>query len=333
MAVNNSLAKQEEEKKKTPFSLVINSDGYKKMINYTLKDPKKAAKFVAAITSAVATNPALAECDAKSIVSGGLLGETLNLSPSPQLGQYYLVPFKDKKAGVTKAQFVLGYKGYIQLAVRSGFYERLNVLPIKQGELVYFDPLNEEIEVDLIQDEREREQTPTMGYYAMFKYSNGFIKAIYWSKEKMEIHADKYSPAFSLNGGPIMVGGKQKNKVSYHDFVEGKYDKKDSWMYSSFWYQDFDGMACKTMLRQLISKWGIMSIDLQTAIETDNGVISMDKHGKVEQTDFLDSAPVEEEKVVVDASTGEVTKEPTPVQSEPQATAPIEEVPDFSDLL
>jgi len=303
MALNNSLAKQE---KKTPFSITINSEGYKKMINNTLRDPNKAAKFVTAITSAVVTTPALAECEASTIVSGGLLGETLNLSPSPQLGQYYLVPFKDNKTGTSKAQFVLGYKGYIQLAVRSGYYKKLNVMPIKQGELVSFDPLEEEITVNLIQDEREREQTPTMGYYAMFEYANGFRKALYWSKEKMESHALKYSQGY-----------------------RGDKKKGTAW---TFWSKDFDGMACKTMIRQLISKWGIMSIDLQTAVETDNGAIKMNEHGRVENVDFVDNAP-EQEAVVVDTVTGEVTEEPAPVQPEPQATAPIEETPDFSDLL
>ena len=302
MALNNSLAKQE---KKTPFSITINSEGYKKMINNTLRDPNKAAKFVTAITSAVVTTPALAECEASTIVSGGLLGETLNLSPSPQLGQYYLVPFKDNKTGTSKAQFVLGYKGYIQLAVRSGYYKKLNVMPIKQGELISFDPLEEEITVNLIQDEREREQTPTMGYYAMFEYANGFRKALYWSKEKMESHALKYSQGY-----------------------RGDKKKGTAW---TFWSKDFDGMACKTMIRQLISKWGIMSIDLQTAVETDNGAIKMNEHGRVENVDFVDNTP-EQETVVVDTVTGEVTEEPASAP-EPQATAPIEETPDFSDLL
>lgn len=303
MALNNSLAKQE---KKTPFSVVINSVGYRQMISNTIRDPKRQAKFVTAITSAVSTNPALQACEPISIVSGALLGEALNLSPSPQLGHYYLVPFEDKKNGIFKAQFILGYKGYIQLAIRSGQYRKLNVLPIKQGELISFDPLNEEIEVQLIQDNREREQAETIGYYAMFEYLNGFGKVLYWSKEKMESHALKYSQGY-----------------------RGDKKKGTAW---TFWSKDFDGMACKTMIRQLISKWGIMSIDLQTAVETDNGAIKMNEHGRIESVDFVDNAP-EQEGVVVDTATGEVTKEPTPVQSEPQATAPIEEVPDFSDLL
>ena len=105
MAVNNSLVKQGAKPK---FTAVISSDGYKRMINNTLGNPQKAARFVTAITSAVSTNPALAECEASTIVSAGLLGEGINLSPSPQLGQYYLVPFKDKKNNRTVCQFQLG---------------------------------------------------------------------------------------------------------------------------------------------------------------------------------------------------------------------------------
>ena len=108
-----------------------------------------------------------------------------------------MVPFKNKKKGVTEAQFQLGYKGYIQLAIRSGYYKKLNVLAIKEGELIRYNPLEEEIEVSLIEDDIEREETPTAGYYAMFEYENGFKKSMYWSKKKMLAHADKYSAAFS----------------------------------------------------------------------------------------------------------------------------------------
>lgn len=93
---------------KPKFSVAIQSDAYKKLINNTLGDPDRAKRFIASISSAVATNPALQECDNGSIVSGALLGEALNLSPSPQLGQMYLVPFDNKKLGVKQAQFQLG---------------------------------------------------------------------------------------------------------------------------------------------------------------------------------------------------------------------------------
>lgn len=265
MAVTNSLANRQKPK----FTAAIQSEGYKNLINNTLGDPKKAAKFVTAITSAVSNNPALQECDASTILSAGLLGEGLNLSPSPQLGQYYLVPFNDNKNGRKVAQFQLGYKGYIQLALRSGQYRKLNVVAIKEGELKRFDPLDEEIEVELIDDDEAREAAPTIGYYAMFEYMNGFKKAMYWSKAKMESHAKKYSKGYAAKKG------------------------------YTFWEKDFDGMAFKTMLRQLISKWGIMSIEMQTAIDGDMAVIHEDNSKEyVELTDdepiIIEAEPVQE---------------------------------------
>lgn len=147
-------------------------------------------------------------------------------------------------------------KGYIQLALRSGQYRKLNVLAIKEGELKWFDPLEEEIEVELIEDDAKREAAPTIGYYAMFQYTNGFKKAMYWSKAKMEAHAMKYSKGYQAKKG------------------------------YTFWEKDFDGMAYKTMLRQLISKWGIMSIDLQRAIDGDMAVIHDDG-----SKDYVDNQP------------------------------------------
>ena len=115
--------------KKPKFSVAIKSEAYQSLINSTLRDPKRANRFVANITSAVSTNPLIADCDAGTILSGGLLGESLNLSPSPQLGQFYLVPFNDKSRGKV-ATFVLGAKGYLQLSMRSGYYRKLNALAI-----------------------------------------------------------------------------------------------------------------------------------------------------------------------------------------------------------
>lgn len=230
-------------------------------------------KFITSIVSAVQTNPALQKCTNKSILSAALLGQSLNLSPSPQLGQFYLVPYENKKIGMQEAQFQMGYKGYIQLAIRSGQYKKLSVVDIKEGELVKYDPLNEEIEVKLMEDEEEREKAITTGYYAMFEYLNGFHKSIYWSKKKMIAHADKYSKAFSANASKVYANGQWLEKVSYEDYVAGNYPKGSEWLYSSFWYKDFDGMAFKTMLRQLISKWGIMSIEMQTAYDSDMAVI------------------------------------------------------------
>lgn len=242
---------------KPKFSLAIQSEGYKRLINNTLGDPKRASKFIAAISSAVATNSSLQQCDAGSILSGALLGEALNLSPSPQLGQYYLVPFKDK------AQFQLGYKGYIQLAIRSGQYKDIDVIEVREGEYLGRDKITGKHQFEFIEDEVERENKPIIGYMAYFEYLNGFYKNLYWSKEKMQKHALEYSQAYASD---------VKKGTSY-----------------SFWTKDFNGMAFKTMLRQLISKWGIMSIDMQEALTKDMSVVKEDG-----TYDYVDNQPVME---------------------------------------
>ena len=141
--------------------------------------------------------------------------------------------------------------------------------------------MNEEIEVNLIEDEEAREEAPTVGYYAMFEYTNGFKKAMYWSKKKMEAHALKYSKGY-------------KAKKGY-----------------TFWEKDFDAMAYKTMLRQLISKWGIMSIDMQSAMDADMAVIHEDG-----TKDYVDME--NDENVVADQEIheSEVSEEPQQVKEE-----------------
>ena len=293
MAVQNQLAKQE---KKPSFGVMINSAGYKKLINSTLGDPKKATRFVTAISSAVATNPALQNCDAATIVSAGLLGETLNLSPSPQLGQYYLVPFNDRKNNRTTAQFQLGYRGMLQLAQRSGEYKRINAMAVKEGELLHYDPFNDEIELQYIEDEEQRESLPTIGYFAMFEYHNGFRKVLYWSKTKMEQHAEKYSMGYKARKG------------------------------YTFWEKDFDAMGVKTMLRQLISKWGVMSLEMQKAYEADGGVVNQD--GSIDYVDSVDAAPQPDPVPV----TAEVVQE-APQQPDPIPEPPIDDGDDFAALM
>jgi recombination protein RecT len=266
MENKNSLAKATQ---KGTFSAYITGNAVKGKINQIMSG-KDGARFITAIVSAVSNNPSLAECEHGTILAAALVGESLKLSPSVQLGQYYLVPYNDNKNGRKVATFQIGYKGYIQLAIRSGQYRKINVLGIKEGELVKFDPLNEEIEVNLIEDEEKREEAKTVGYYAMFEYANGFRKATYWSRGKMERHALKYSKGYAAKKG------------------------------YTFWEKDFDGMAYKTMLRQLISKWGIMSIEMEKAIEKDQAVIG--EEGKIEYVDnevIEKAVPVREEEEAI----------------------------------
>lgn len=307
MTVNNSLAKRDQSMK---LSVYLQNDAVKKQINQVVGG-KNGTRFISSIVSAVQSTPALQECTSPSIVNAALLGEALNLSPSPQLGQFYMVPFDNRKKGCKEAQFQLGYKGYIQLAERSGYYKKLNVLAIKEGELIRYDPLDEEIEVELIDDDVIREETPAMGYYAMFEYENGFRKTMYWSKKKMMAYAEKYSPAFGRNGGAKTL----------ELLEQGKIPEKDLWKYSSFWFKYFDGMALKTMLRQLISKWGIMSIDLQKAIDKDMAVIQEDG-----SADYVENAAdeIDNDNAVAEQEIKEVqpeTKEPEPEKEANQREA------------
>lgn len=272
MAVGNSLANRAPKQGLTAY---LTQDAVKNQINSVIGG-KNGSRFISSIVSAVQATPALQECTNTSILSAALLGESLNLSPSPQLGQYYLVPYDNRKKGAKEAQFQLGYKGYIQLALRSGQYKKLNVMAIKEEELIRFDPLNEEIEVNLIQDEEAREEAPTVGYYAMFEYLNGFRKSIYWSREKMVAHAKKFSPGYQ------------------RDLEKGSQ--------YTFWSKNFDEMAFKTMLRQLISKWGVMSIDIVQAVDADMAVIREDgtKEYVENEESFVDTkaADVETEELV-----------------------------------
>lgn len=213
--------------KKMTFSTAIQGKSYQEKIQQAIPDAKGRQRFQAAVIAAVANNPALQECQPASILSAALLGESLGLSPSPQLGQYYMVPYGQK------ASFQLGYRGMLQLALRSGYYKRLNVLTVKEGELIRFDPLTEDIELRICPDPAEREALEPVGYVAMFEYTNGFRKTIYWSKARMDAHRKRYSRSGSV------------------------------------WKDNYEAMAHKTMLRQLISKWGVMSAEMQTALEAE----------------------------------------------------------------
>lgn len=269
-SVSNSLTKANQ---KMGMAAYLTQDAVKQQIN-NIVGGKNGTRFITSIVSAVQTNPALQECTNQSILSAALLGETLNLSPSPQLSYFYMVPFNDTKRGCKVAQFQIGYKGLIQLAIRSGQYKKINVLSIKKGELEYFDPLNEEIKVKLMVDDWDaREQAETIGYYAMFELTNGFQKAMYWSKEQMEHHAITYSQGY-------------KAKKGY-----------------TFWEKSFDRMAEKTMLKQLLSRWGIMSTELQQAIDADEAVINEDgSMNYVETEEVIDVQPAPAPEPVKEAA-------------------------------
>ena len=260
-----------QQPQKPKFSVAINTPTFQKLIANTLNDPARVRTFTASVVSAVGVTPALQECQASSIITCALLGESLNLQPSPQLGQYYFVPFKKKRktddgkyVEESIATFILGYKGYIQLAIRSGIYADIDAVEIHEGEYKGRDKFTGKPMFEFIEDDIEREHSPVVGYMAYFEYLNGFKKVLYWSKEKMIAHADQYSPAF--------------NRTAYEKILKNEIPETEMWKYSSFWYKNFDEMAKKTMLRQLISKWGVMSIEMQTAFNADNHEIKQENN-------------------------------------------------------
>ena len=264
-ANTNTVAKAH----KIQFSSLIKSDAVQKALVGTLGDAMRAKTFTSSLISAVSTNPQLSECNGMTIISAALLGESLKLSPSPQLGQYYMVPFKDNKTGTKKATFQLGWKGYYQLALRSGQYKRIDAVPIKEGELKEYNEITGDIQLDPITDPIQREHAKTTGYYAYFELLNGFKKSMYWSKEKMEAHAEKYSMGYRAHKG------------------------------YTFWEKDFDAMALKTMYRQLIGKYGVMSVDMQKAYSNDMTIqpdVTLNDED-VEPAEFFDADVLNEEPV------------------------------------
>lgn len=293
--VANSLVKP-----KTTFSTFLTSDAIKKKVNEMVAG-KDGNRFITSLISAVSNNPALAECEHSTILSAALLGETLKLSPSPQLGHFYLVPFNNKKKNCKDAQFQLGYKGYIQLAMRSGQYRDLNVVEIREGEYKGKDKFTGKPVIEFIEDDDLRECKPIVGYFTYFELLNGFRKTLYWSKTKMENHADKYSQAFNLE--------------TYKKLQDGKIPADQMWKYSSFWYKDFNEMAFKTMLRQLISKWGIMSIEMQQAFTNDMAVL-----GENGQAEYVDNEPI----IEADYTSQTSSNEPVQLSQKNTPKEPIE---------
>ncbi len=199
--ISNSLAPTKSAK--LTFSQALETDSYKKLLASSIQDPKRRARFVTAVVSAVSANPTLQRCDAKSIISSALQGEALELSPSPALGEYWIIPYRVGKPDfahpendVYQAQFQLGVAGRIQLAMRTGEYADIDTVEIREGEYLGRDSRNGKPKFKFIEDETEREQKPIIGYLAYFELLNGFYHSVYFPKEKVLAWADRYSKAF-----------------------------------------------------------------------------------------------------------------------------------------
>ena len=282
MAINNSLTKSPP-KQRLGMTAYLNQDAVKNQIT-SIIGSKRGTSFIASIVSAVQTTPALQECTNSSILQAALLGEALNLSPSPQLGQFWIVPFNNRKKGVKEGTFQLGANGYKQLAMRTGQYKDIDFLEIHEGEYKGRDKYTGKQVIEFIEDDDERESLPVIGYLAYFELLNGFRKTVYWTKAKMERHADKYSQAFSIE--------------AYRKLQNGEIPQGEMWKYSSYWYSNFSGMAEKTLIKHILSKWGILSSELIQAMDADMAVINEDGTKNYVETvdeDIITVDPIEEQ--------------------------------------
>ena len=215
---------------KTSVRGLLSNESVKQRFQEILKG--NASGFCANLAVMVSNSTQLLKCDPMSVVSAAVVSASLNLPLDPNLGFAAIVPFRDK------ATFQVMYKGLIQLAQRSGQYKTIGVSEIYKGELISENRLTGEYVFDF----SARESNEIIGYAAYFKLINGFEKTVYWTVEKVKIHATKYSQTYKSGYGK--------------------------------WIDDFDSMAKKTVLKNLLSKWGILSIELQRAVITDQSVIN-----------------------------------------------------------
>ncbi|HAT4231237.1 TPA: recombinase RecT [Clostridium perfringens] len=263
MATATSL-KNQLAKKGTGNSLSIGSTVKGLMENPSIKKrfegvlKEKAPQYMSSIVNLVNSDTNLQKCDGMSVIASCMVAATMDLPVDKNLGYAWVVPYG------SRAQFQMGYKGYIQLALRTGQYKAINVVEIREGELVSWNPLTEEIEVDF----SKRESDAVIGYAGYFKLINGFEKTVFWTKEEVNNHANKFSKTIN-----------SKNSV---------------------WKSNFDAMAKKTVLRNLLSKWGILSIEMQKAYTADENLVNKEFMDDVENVQANIEDIQEENDGVVD---------------------------------
>ncbi|MDB1969441.1 MULTISPECIES: recombinase RecT [Clostridium] len=254
-SLKNQLAKKEGAGQAPAISNsvkgLMDSPAVKKRFEEVLME--RAPQYMSSIVNLVNSDTNLKKCEPMSVIASCMVAATMDLPVDKNLGYAWVVPYG------TKAQFQMGYKGYIQLALRTGQYKAINVVEIREGELINWNPLSEEVEIDFTQ----RKSDKVIGYAGYFKLLNGFEKTVYWSKEEVESHAKKFSKTYSFKNG--------------------------------VWQTDFDSMAKKTVLRNLLSKWGILSIEMQKAYSADNNTIK--------------DSILKEDNVEIDFETGEVIED------------------------
>ncbi|CAJ1179893.1 hypothetical protein CPR19088_GLDEOEPO_01377 [Companilactobacillus paralimentarius] len=232
---------------KVPVKELVRADSIKNKFNEVLG--KRGPQFVSSIVNIVNSNQDLKNVDQTTVISSALVAASLDLPINQNFGYMYIVPY----AG--KAQPQMGYKGYIQLAQRSGQYKRLNAISVYKDEFHGWNPLTEELNYQPQFKDRDKDEEP-IGYVGTFKLLNGFEKTVFWTHAMIDDHRQKFSK----------MSGKQKP--------------------TGVWATDFDAMALKTVLRNLIGKWGPMSVDMQTAFLTDED--TMDDTNDIKDVDVTE---------------------------------------------
>jgi recombination protein RecT len=215
------------------MNMLLSKEGYQKRFDELLG--KRSPQFISSIVSLMNADSALMDAfhDAPvTIIQSALQAASFDLPINPALGYAYIVPFRNSKRNRMEASFIMGYKGMLQLALRTGVYKRINVVDVRAGELKSYDRLREDIELEFIEDEDEREKAPIIGYVGYFQMINGMEKTIYMTVKQLEAHEKK--------------------------FRHGNYMSRG-------WKENPDAMMRKTIMRKLIGKWGLMSVTYQSA--------------------------------------------------------------------
>jgi len=237
----------------------LNGDKVRQYLEGILKE--RTGQFITTLVSLSNLTPALANCEPKTLMMCGLKAVSLNLPLDNNLGFAYAIPYKNREKGIVEAQFQIGAKGFVQLALRTREYKSLNVLSIKEGELVKWDPLTETIDLNLIKDEDKRAKAATIGIVAYFELLNGFKKTLYWPIEKIRNHAKRFSKTFDQSKG--------------------------QWRSGSVWASDEDAMGEKTLIKAVLTKWGPLTTEIMEAAKFDQSVIRQNEGG-TEEPEYID---------------------------------------------
>lgn len=226
----------------------------------------RASDFTTSLMSLVNANPVLQECKPESVLKAAITAAAMRLPINPGLGFAYIIPYKNK--GVYEAQFQLGYKGFVQLAMRSNQYRTINVTDVREGEYKGINRLTGKVQFRWNKDETKRDVLPVVGYVAYFKTTAGFEKMRYMSVEALKKHANRYSQSYKKGYG--------------------------------LWVDDFESMALKTPLKLLISKFGPMSTDMAKALEADQAAAEEDGYRYVDNERVKKAAEGEDQPAADD---------------------------------